>query len=161
MASQLSFEYNALRDDHPETRRKRFWFFLLVVALLALGSFFLYRYFTGWQGESSLILWWFVPGLLCFILGGTSLTRILTRAKSMDKHLERYVKIDQDHIYWWLDINETPQKLALADIQSAEFTFRDIHLKVKDGTQHTLHTYLILSPAKEKMLREQLEGRFG
>ncbi|MEM6878347.1 MAG: hypothetical protein AAF544_07305 [Bacteroidota bacterium] len=161
MAASLIYDYNALRDDHPESRRRKFWYFLLDMGLILAGAYFIYRYTSAWKGESSLFFWWLLPGALCLIVGGWSILSFLRKSRSEDRHLERYVKINEEKIHWWLDMNETPQQLLLADIQSAEFSVRDIHLFTDKGIKHTLHTYLILAPQKEKELREKLQSRFS
>ncbi|MEM7572283.1 MAG: hypothetical protein AAF433_05265 [Bacteroidota bacterium] len=150
------FDYNALRDDHPKERWLRFWYFLLDLSLLIMGAYFLYRYWSAWQGHSSLVWWWLIPAVLGLLFGVLGMLGIWQRGHEAQDHPERYVQLNEQRLLWWLDINETPQEVKLAEIEAAKFEFRDVTLSMKDGSERVLHTYLIMSPAKETAFREAL-----
>ncbi|MEM8585397.1 MAG: hypothetical protein AAGF87_14055 [Bacteroidota bacterium] len=161
MGAQTAFDYNALRDDHTASRKRKFFYFLLDVSLFSVGAYFIFRYATGWGGESSLFWWWLFPGALCLLLGTWSIIGFLKKTKSTDRHLERFVKIDGTKIHWWLDKNETAQNVRLDDIKSIEYTTRDVIIRTTADDEYTLHTYLILAPKKELELRQFLKSQFG
>lgn len=153
----LHFDYNALRDDHPNQRWQRFWLFLLDLSLLGMGAYFLYRYWTAWVGHNSLFWWWLLPAILCLLLGALGLMGIWRRGHENHDHPERYVRLDDEKLIWWLDLNETEQELAVADIKSAQYDIRDVTLTLKNGSKKVMHTYLIMAPAKETAFREALK----
>ncbi|MEM8583411.1 MAG: hypothetical protein AAGF87_04030 [Bacteroidota bacterium] len=85
----------------------------------------------------------------------------MKKTRSTDRHLERFVKIDEIKIHWWLDKNENVQNVRLDDIKSIEYTTRDVIIRTTAGDEYTLHTYLILAPKKELELRQFLQSQFG
>ena len=152
------FDYNALRDDHPRDRWLRFGYFLLDLSLLVLGLYFLYRYWSSWQGHSSMLWWWLIPAILGLVFGGLGFLGIWRRGSVSISYPERYIRLDEQKLTWWLDLNETPQEVALADIKDVLYEFRDVTLNMKDGSQQVLHTYLITLAGRDEAFREVLKG---